>query len=205
MLLYHGTSLAHWEGIKRDRQLKGRGALKNKGQWEHTVPSHPQCVYLTECYAGYFAMNAGAGRDQHHIALLEFNTEFIEGRLVPDEDAVERMMRGEAQEGRAALYSRTRKARAVLYKYVGTPTWRDSLALLGTCAHFGPLGLEHCTRVAIIEVAQQKWLCREWLQPSITPANRRFCYDRYLDLTARSFQSGPGIEVLDMRQMLTEA
>ena len=204
MLLYHGTSLAHWESIKRDRQLKGRGA--SKGQWEHTVKSHPQCVYLTECYAGYFAMNAGAGRDQHHIALLEFNTEFIEGRLVPDEDAIERMMRGEeGPRNRMALYRHTRKARSVVHKYVGSPAWRQSLELLGTCAHFGPLGLEHCTRVAIIEVAQQKALCWEWLQPSITPANRKFCHGRYLDLTARSFEPGPGIEVLDMRRMLTEA
>lgn len=205
MLLYHGTSFDHWQDILAARQLKPRSTLGNKGQWEHTVPSHPQCVYLTECYAGYFAMNAGAGRGQHHIVLIEFNTEHIENRLVPDEDAIERMMRGEEPRNRMALYTHTRKARSVVHKYVGSPAWRQSLEMLGTCAHFGPLGLEHATRTAIIEVAEQKPLCWEWLQPSITPANRKFCYDRYLDLTARSFEPGPGIEVLDMRRMLTEA
>ncbi len=54
MLLYHGTNLTNWEKIKEVGLLpRSMGANSN---WEHTVESDPDTIYLTDAYAMYFSL-----------------------------------------------------------------------------------------------------------------------------------------------------
>lgn len=52
--LYHGTNGA----AARDAIVNGLSGRGGKGNWSHSVESHPDCVYLTDAYPAYFALNA---------------------------------------------------------------------------------------------------------------------------------------------------
>lgn len=84
MLLYHGTSASHLESIKK-HGIRPRG-FDSKGNWEHTVLSGTDKVYLTDAYAGYFAWCASDG-EPWLIAEVDMD-KLDQALLRPDEDAI---------------------------------------------------------------------------------------------------------------------
>lgn len=89
MKLYHGTT----EAVARKALTEGlvpRGALGIESTWD--VESHPECIYLTNAYAGYFAANATELGDRWGI--VEIDSEALcERYLLPDEDFLEQATR----------------------------------------------------------------------------------------------------------------
>src|SRR5436305_754281 len=76
MKLYHGTTgtlakKALKQGIK-PRSETGRN------NWERAA-SHPKCVYLTTCYAGYFA--AMAKQRGRMVGILEVDADLLDEYL----------------------------------------------------------------------------------------------------------------------------
>ena len=97
MLLYHGTSEEE-EKIALKEGLKPRSGTGVKSNWEHTIASNPANVYLTHCYAPYFAMSASKGEAGSvcqpslrpmRWAIIEIDTDKLdEGCFLPDEDGI---------------------------------------------------------------------------------------------------------------------
>jgi len=55
-ILYHGTSQNSLIGMI-ERGIMPRGGT-GKDNWQHTVTSNPKTVYLSNCFAHYFAFSA---------------------------------------------------------------------------------------------------------------------------------------------------
>lgn len=197
MLLYHGTSEARWNLIREAGALLPR---KQAGQnnWSHTVSSHPNAVYLTECYAGYFAL--GALRDVDYtdegegakVAILEFDTDKLTG-LTWDEDALEQSTR-EGKVTTKEMRRRTAYARGKMAGAVGTDAWKHSIAALGTCGHIGPISLDALVRVALVPIRKDPFWTISSLDPTITLMNYKVCGETYRELTRQAFEIGTVLE-----------
>ena len=112
MLLYHGTSEARWNDIVAKGAIIPRGKTK-LGNWKHTIESNPKCVYMTDAYAGYFAINAiEVPKDDSEVraAIIEIDTDRLDAfNLVPDEDAIEQGERGARSIAKKEMLRRTRE------------------------------------------------------------------------------------------------
>src|SRR6266568_7623655 len=89
MLLYHGTIA----DVARKALKEGLKPRKHHGKsnWEHTSESQPDCVYLTTCYAGYYAACASKGK---LWGFIEVDTDLLDAkRFLPDEDFIEAAIR----------------------------------------------------------------------------------------------------------------
>lgn len=172
MKLYHGASSEMLPQILK-RGLLPRG--KKSGNWEHTIESRPDCVYLTNAYAPYFG-----------DLIIEIDTNILhEWRLLPDEDAVEQCMRG--KDGIEGDYKqRTEVIRNRLDQYVGNGQWKGSLQALGTCAYQGKIPPHAFTRYTVIPVST-----RMYWDPVMVLLNYRLCGGRYRMQTARLFGDVP--------------
>jgi len=190
--LYHGTT-------KRVARLASIDGLRPRGVGGDTnwaLRSNPDTVYLTTCYAAYFAWNARlstAGR-RDRPAIVEVDTDLLDtDALRPDEDALEQMTRGDADflesvglTG-ASMDVRTRwfRERASTFAHV----WGKSLEVLGTCGHHGTIPARAVTRVAVlpIKAPQLTMLCTD---PSICIINHELCGAKYRALTDSIFERG---------------
>lgn len=162
MLLYHGTSKA------RALQILQCGLMPRSitklNNWDHTVKSNEEAVYLSNAYPLYFALQATESKEQ--MAVLEIDTTKLrEHRLVADEDAVEQAMRGHDQlpktwsmEKRTAFY----RDRIDQYKY------EHSLQALGSCAHLGMIDPEAITRVAYVDFSAYVNMVRHGYDPTVS-------------------------------------
>lgn len=207
MKLYHGTTEPAWQSIQAADAILPR-ALSKRNNWGHTIASHPQCVYLTDTYAPYFGITAidetmlGDDDNIPRCAIIEIETDRITGNLVPDEDALEQSTRPKGAKGRSAMYQRTRKHRATLHTHRGTDAWRQSLAFMGTCAHYGIVPVSAVTRVALIPIRDDEhsehasWALTA-LQPLITYTNYKFCGEDYRAHLARGFTL-PRTEIIEI-------
>lgn len=132
--LFHGTNEHAWRSMQAAGAILPR-RLSGASNWDHTIQSHPNCVYLTDTYAPYFGVlsitdaiiNSG---DEAAAAIIELNVDAIIDRLVPDEDALEQSTRT-GKISNTKMLRRTRKARATLHTHQGSDAWRDSLAFMG--------------------------------------------------------------------------
>lgn len=182
MLLYHGTSRAALPAILQDG-IKPRGK-KGKSNWKHSVESNPNCVYLTEGYGLYFAINAG--KDLTDLAIVEVDTDrlsFVD--LLPDEDAIEQVSRGHDDLPKNwDMVRRTRHYRRRMVDYGGK--WPTSIKALGTCCHYGTLPTSAITRVATLDLTGNMPL-RFACDPTISTANYAIMGGYYRQLTAHIF------------------
>lgn len=175
MKLFHGTSITVLDKIL-NRGVLPRG--KRKGNWKD-APSRADCVYLTNAYAPYFALPAyGPRRDG---VVLEIDTERLEAnRLLPDEDALERVGRNtDGIEGN--MYARVKHYRDRLELYCDGQ-WQASLDYMGTCSHLGTIPTSAITRVAIVPF-DYHWF---W-DASVSHMNYRLMGGKYRKQMARLF------------------
>jgi hypothetical protein len=175
MKLYHGTSIKAIDQIL-DHGLKPRGK-KGKGNWKHTIDSHPDAVYLTNAYAIYFAHTAAELDDD--LVVFEIDTgELNLLNLVPDEDFLEQATRkeGPAPTGASMKY-RTNWYRRRLRDF--QPHWTDSVDGLGTCAYMGEIPRQAIKRYAILPAARRSEIIFGGMDPMIMLLNYKLVGDRY--------------------------
>jgi hypothetical protein len=185
MKLYHGTSARHLDAVLANG-LMPRG--KSKSLWKH-APSHSKCVYLTDSYAPYFMCQAT--RKGEAGLVVEVDTERMGlGCLVPDEDALEQVLRGrDSVEG--DMNRRTTHYRRRLEDYRWHPdTWQASLRALGTCAHWGPVPTQAITRLAVVPEGSIHHFLYNW-DASISLINQRICGPGYKLQMRRMFGDEP--------------
>ena len=196
MKLYHGTSeTAARAAIQHG--LKPRSVSGRKGNWDHTIPSNPSHVYLTECYAPYFAMCAlnasdddgdcGPTAQPPRAAMIEVDTALLDpGMLLPDEDFLEQAIRGR-REAQAALglrgmnmKERTAWLRDNVWSF--QHLWRQSVKHLGNASYGGGIPPEAITR-AWAWAPNATSLSMMALDPSITLINHHLFAGKYKALT----------------------
>jgi hypothetical protein len=195
--LYHGTTEAVVNAALNQGILP-RADTKHKGNWNKTSNSRPDCVYLTNAYAGYFAGMATqhAGR----WGIIEVDTDLIpdplayieRSRFLPDEDYLEQVSRGsQIPDGRG--YAGLRKANAIIDTQKRTIArtrwfrdnllkygheWRNSVDRLGNCAVFGPIEVEAITRISFFNPKSNDFIASLSIDPTISLMNNRLLGDR---------------------------
>lgn len=202
MKLYHGTSEANLDAILRDG-IVPRGLRNKNGNWEHTVESNPEVVYLTNCYAAYFALNASATDAGDHFEMtrgliLEIDTDLVDDWfLVPDEDVMEQAGRDRDDlPGEWTMEERTVFYRKQLKEHFGRGTWQASIDGMGTCGHWGTVPPEAITRYVVIDWKALPVVVRELaLDPCITLMNYHVLSKKYRDVTAWLFKDRTSLEV----------
>lgn len=191
--LYHGTS----ERVARLSLSEGlipRGS--RKGNWNHTVASGKDRVYLTDAYAPYFANAATSGEEDesHAWGIVRLETSLLDtGSLLPDEDFLEQAGRGrDGVTGTMAQRTRKHRTRA---RRLG-PLWSESLRGLGTCAHMGRIPAEAVSAIALFRPASNPYVASMALDPSIVLLNYAIMGSRYRALTQWFFGPvSPGLLV----------
>lgn len=190
MKLFHGTSgtavpkiLKH--GIRARRFTK-------KSNWDKN-PSHQDSIYLTTCYAGYFAHCAI--KRGSVLGILEIETEGLEEfSFRPDEDFLDQAF---AQGGsrvdkklRDTLKGLTTQQRALWFRDnidLFSGSWQASLEHLGNVSYQDSIPPEHITRAVTFDWKKNPAIGREFLEPLINIQNYKFCSQRYKALTAWLF------------------
>jgi hypothetical protein len=215
MKLYHGTTVPAAEAITSDGFVpRGR---RGKGNWRHSVESHPDGVYFTNAYALYFALAAlndprmKAGEPGVGVAVLEIDTDLLPepGCLVPDEDCLEQVNRGRKDGGSGlpknyglwGMKKRTVYWRERLPFFMHSDAWKASLDAMGNCCHLGPVPASAISRVAFVDLQKAADTCFMALDPAISVMNYRFVGKRYRALTKWIFGDPLGSdepEFLDM-------
>jgi hypothetical protein len=198
MKLYHGTSLRVAQAAVA-QGITPRGHAK--GNWE-TCPSHPELVYLSECYAPYFAMSSGDDSD-FSIAIIEVDTDLLdEANMRPDEDFLEQISRERkfAKEigvpstiSTKDMVSRTRWFRDRHSEYAFL--WRASLKMLGNCAYLSSVPASAITRVAAFDLSSNvAFMCG--IDPTITLLNYRILGPYYREVTKWFFDNNVDSQIL---------
>lgn len=156
MILYHGTTARCLVSVLKDG-LKPRGPGK-KGNWQHSIESNPHCVYLTDAYAPYFAVQATRSNDKGMV--IEVDTHQLNGyALLPDEDVLEQAGRG-YDDVKGDMKARTKWYRKNIHQWAGGGAWTKSLEVMGTCCFYGTIPPKAITRIALIppeEMNQLFW------------------------------------------------
>lgn len=180
--LYHGTSFVCLEKILKDGYIAPRG--QREGNWDHTVPSNPDAVYLTTVYALHYALCAlNDGDVNDRLALIELDRNLLlDSRLAPDEDFIEQATR------KGSYAGDTTAARVLHYRdRVRTEfqtIWPSSLEHLGTCCYFGQIPVAAISRIAIIPRAHPLALASD---PIVCLPNHTIMGAFYRNLTKRVF------------------
>lgn len=178
MKLYHGTSAKALDSIL------GKGLLPRttdmKGNWEHTISSRKDCVYLTSIYAPYFAINASG--DDNLIGIVEIDTNFLnEEWILPDEDFLEQATRGQKDFPKGTMEDRTKYFRDNLSLY--GEHWERSINKLGTCCYQNEIDSSAITRAIIVDGSLCNMMLSVAMDPQISLLNHKFCSNKYKSLT----------------------
>jgi len=172
MILYHGTSDTFLPYIL-ENGIEPRGKTRNPGNWEHTIQSARDRVYLTDAYAPYFAEAAASTGGNPIVFAVDTNK--ISNLLVPDEDALEQVNRIQDKIGKLTkkeMIKRTREFQreAEWFQKSGSFTYENSLATLGTCACVGSID----PKAILGYYTLQKGKSWQVWDPTITPLNYHF-------------------------------
>jgi hypothetical protein len=189
MILYHGTSERHVERILKEG-LRSRKYTKMRSNFDKH-PSHTEMVYLSNCYAPYFAANASKdGR----WAIIEVNVD--EENLLPDEDFMEQASRGTHRIQTLSLEERTAEFKEDLQAYAEHAL--DSLKHLGTVAHDGMIRDTEIERIALFDHSKNMYMAMMALDPTISLLNHKILGKHYENVTRWFFES---VEPEDLHQM----
>ncbi len=209
MLLHHGTSLKSWEKIKENGLLPRK--FGSSSNWEHTVESDPNTVYLTDAYAMYFSYqcveNDETTGKRDKAVIIEIDTNQLNHKkFVADEDALEQVSRnvpgGDGLPTTMSMEERTIHYRNMAKKYAEVGYGHEwSLQALGTCGYRDKIPLKAITRVAIIDLEKQKQLS-VFLDPSIAIMNYRIVGAKYRALSTMIFGDEPKPEDMDFLKQL---
>jgi len=146
MKVYHGTGAFNLPSILM-HGLKPRGA-RAAGNWAHTIKSHSQMVYLTDCYAVYYATAARMKDDKLLVIELELD-ELDPMQLYPDEDFLEQATHFGQQHMKGSRKARTKWFVRHIKDF--KDDWRISLEHLGTIGHCGIIKPQLIKRYALID------------------------------------------------------
>tara|TARA_Y100000310_G_scaffold253087_1_gene259880 strand:- start:1119 stop:1826 length:708 start_codon:yes stop_codon:yes gene_type:complete len=182
MKLYHGTServgrIALTEG------LKPRSESSAESNWEGTVPSNPEVVYLTSSYPGHFAAHVSGLKERW--AIVEVDTDLLdEWCLHPDEDSLEQGTRGvetgypEVDEmPLGAMRARTMWFRDNIELF--QPLWPRSLELLGTVCYYGAIPPEAITRVSFYDPKSSGGVTMAAMDSMVSLINHKILAERH--------------------------
>lgn len=188
MKLYHGTSHINTTKILK-KGIKPRG--RKAGHWGSLSASNPSCVYLTDAYAPYFAINA---TNSHQMGVVfEIDTAFLpEAHMLPDEDFLAQVDRLQKKTTDETLLETTEHYRNILHQWLFTDVWKQSLKFLGTCAFNGVIPPEAISRYAVFKLDRDpsvKGSCHMLMHfdPTISLQNYRYCASKYRFKTAHLF------------------
>lgn len=174
MKLYHATSAAHMESVFVNG-LKPRG--RAKGMWEGEIASQPDCVYLTDSLAPFYADHACNGRRGRGAKwmIVEVDTDrFDMARACADEDAMLCYLEHRGDFKRAERSSNREAAKDL----ARLNSWEDSLTILGTCAYRGAISPKAITRISIIDPKELGGLALSLSDQGINVMAHRFLIDR---------------------------
>lgn len=174
MKLYHGTNGRRIPEILQ-HGIQPRG--KKRGNWQRTVTSNPNAVYLTDAYALYFAMVASDNDLQ--LGVIEVETDRMEEVLfLPDEDFLEQATR--KFEGNTK--GRTMKQRTLWYRrhaWEYQSKWELSLKHMGTCCYYDTILPRQITKAVVIDGKKRNDILAEVLDPTVTLLHYKFLGERY--------------------------
>lgn len=175
MKLYHGTCASYTDDILAEG-LSPRG--DKESNWE--VESRSDCVYLTDAYAGYFALAAGK-EPEYRWLIVEVDTNLLDTRMfLPDEDFLEQCSREDKLPGAVTMQQRTKWFRDRLEDFACL--WEDSMRHLGNCCHLGVIPASAC-KVWLFDWKQddesKALACNT--DPTICPMNYRIMGEFYRD------------------------
>ena len=196
MLLYHGTT----EAVARlalKEGLKPRSELGIDGNWDHTVTSNPDNVYLTSAYAAYFAYSATPNNEKvgdTKWGIVVVDTDLLDpDSMMPDEDWLEQVTRnstvpnddlydelreaGELKDAGDRMKARTLWYREHLWAY--GHLWEESINGLGTAAYSGVIEPDAITQVSIFDPKLNHFIGSMAIDPMISVLNFKFCGDKY--------------------------
>jgi len=171
MKLYHGTSDRYLASILKGG-LRPRGRRK-KSNWD-SYPSRPDCVYLTEAYAPYFAEQATNVKKGERSLIVEVEIDENDERLLPDEDFIAQALSTQLKVSIDAVHAGVRNS---LEGYAHHAL--DSLAGLGNVCIKGTVSQAAISRYVVVDFKKQTELWQVCLDPSISLMNYRFCGDKY--------------------------
>lgn len=168
--LYHGTNECHLQDIISSG-LQPR-ASTGTSQWEHTVESRSDMVYLTTAYPLHFAANAeGEGAP----IIVEIDTSFLQSvKLVADEDALA-LTKDAGDTAGMSVQERVEYFKKCSHEYPA----EISLKLLGNCAYHGNIPIEAISRIIKIQVKDAVALIVGGFDPVIAPMNYKFLGREY--------------------------
>lgn len=179
MKLYHGTSSKHLDSILK-RGICPRGGKKSN--WD--MASRHDAVYLSACYAPYFAIQATRSL-KHQPCIIEIETDVLpHALLVPDEDAIEQIMRGK-DKVKGDMETRTAWYRDRLHMFTATPDWLASIRALGNCAYLDYIPPYCITDIITVDYTEgdARKMLGLVLDPTITVMNMQVAGGYYRDLT----------------------
>lgn len=183
MILYHGTSEEHLEKIKfKGLQPRDETGISN---WDDTIKSKSNLIYLTDCYAIHFA--CASVKEKSKSNLIVIKVEIDEEDLLPDEDFIAQVMVLQGSE--IDLFELTERIDPFAYKHHAL----DSLNGLGTVA------IEEVRPEQIIDfrvVTKEVWMGSD---PSISLMNHSLCSRYYEKLNQYLFG-----EIDELPEMGTE-
>lgn len=149
----HATSERNLEKILECGSIRPRG--RRKGNWNHTVKSNSDTVYLSCAYAAAFAHNACDDREKDgRWAFISFDVaKLYVGNLIADEDAVEQARRGHDAFGGLSMEERTEIYKKICARRRGQ-LWEESLKVMGTCGHIGAVPVSAACRITLFDYAK---------------------------------------------------
>lgn len=151
MKLYHGSHANALSKIKVNG-IQPRALSKGRNNWDHTVTSNRNAVYLTDAYPWHFAH--AAARDKEHGLILEIDRDrLLPWQLCPDEDFMEQATR-KIEQPNFAPTDWSMKKRTLHYRKIAqyNASLADvSLEHMGTAAYYGTISWSAVTRYVLID------------------------------------------------------
>lgn len=172
LTLYHGTCKRYLKKILH-QGLQPRG--KTPSNWQGFGESRPDLVYLTSCYAAYYATAACKKKGDVAVVLrLEIDEQKL--KLYADEEFIFNLLKGsvklkDAQDGERLYRTINPKAMGDIKGL----TWQESLRFMGTVT------AEHVPPSMITGYATEEGTLDfiSHCDPSISPLNFHLLGERY--------------------------
>ena len=206
MKLYHGIN----EKVAKKALTEGilpRGKSDNEGNWQHSIQSHHDTVYLTDTYAPFYALSSTPTDETFKMrwAIIEIDTDWLwEDKFWPDEDYLEQAHRfgiesfGEQIETVLATKVSMEDRTVFFRDHLGvfSDRWEESLRVLGNCCHYGRIPPNAITRIALYDPQSNPYISMRACDPSISILNHMVCAEQYHALTSWFFKEANAEQVI---------
>jgi len=177
LILYHGTSLSNLEKIKK-QGIKPRN--KRKSNWIDIGISRPNLVYLTNCYACYYA-SASLKKEKDKGVIIKLKIDPKKIKLYLDEEFIYHLLnynKVSSKQEAMDLYNTIdpKNTNTFINKNLKRiPIWQDSLNFMGTVS---------CDYIPIENIIGYSILDRPGLyycDPTINPLNYKIMSGVYIN------------------------